>query len=203
MSKPRLVYGFGVNDANYPVTSRVNGRQVCCRYYQTWRSMLHRCYGKKSLKYNQAYIGCSVTSEWKFFSKFKSWMERQSWQGYELDKDLKCLGNRVYSPECCLFVPKVVNNFWIGQEEVDRGVTYDATRKKTPWRARCGSGTRKGRWTAYFPTKQDARIGYLKYKIQLGEQILAGLQSPEVAVAFKARLVVLQVVLQEELNRGS
>jgi len=126
-------------------------------------------------------------------------MERQSWEGCELDKDLKCLGNRVYSPECCLFVPKVVNNFWIGAEEEDRGVTYDPTRKRTPWRARCGTGTRKGRWTAYFATKQAARIGYLKYKIQLGEQILAGLPSPEVAVAFKARLIVLQ----EELNRDS
>ena len=36
-------------------------------------------------------------------------MNTQNWEGMELDKDLLCRGNKVYSPDFCRFVPKRVN----------------------------------------------------------------------------------------------
>lgn len=54
--KTKLVYGVGINDADYVVqrkeTIEVNGvrkRRLVwvCPYYQVWRTMLRRCYSTK------------------------------------------------------------------------------------------------------------------------------------------------------------
>ena len=57
------------------------------------------------------YKGCSVSEEWLRFSNFKRWMEKQDWDGKQLDKDILFEGNKVYSAETCVFVTSVVNSF--------------------------------------------------------------------------------------------
>lgn len=112
MSSRKLVYGVGVNDADYNVvTLNDYGKSVVCPYYDRWHSMLRRCYGKKELIRNPSYKGSSVCSEWLTFSNFRKWMETQDWEGKHLDKDLLVKGNRVYCPECCVFVSKLTNTF--------------------------------------------------------------------------------------------
>lgn len=105
----RLVYGVGVNDADYMLKPTVNGRRECCPFYQKWKSMLERCYSDKNFKKYPSYIGCTVCYEWLIFSKFKSWMENQDWKGKQLDKDIRVKGNKIYSPETCSFVSHAVN----------------------------------------------------------------------------------------------
>jgi len=115
MSK-KFVYGVGINDADYNIgiTDTVDGKNKIvwmCPFYIRWRGMLSRCYYEK---YNQkwpTYIGCSVCPEWFYFSKFKNWMETQDWEGKELDKDILFPGNKVYSPEACVFVEGRLNLF--------------------------------------------------------------------------------------------
>jgi hypothetical protein len=192
---PKLVYGVGINDASYVVARRENGKQVMCPVYCMWKSMLHRCYGAKTLDYNKAYIGCSVDPEWIRFSGFEKWLLQQpdNWrtEDYELDKDLLVEGNRVYGPNTCLLVPKVVNNFFYQKFTEDIGVRYFPNRKK-PWRAACGSGKRNDKWIAYFATKQEARDAYLKEKIERGNSIAQTLQDPIVKNAFIARLKLFE-----------
>lgn len=102
--RPRgLIHGVGINDASY-VT---NGKTVC-PFYSKWRDMLGRCYSKTTYR---TYEGCTVCDDWRLFSKFKAWMEAQDWEGKELDKDLLIQGNKVYSPDTCVFVSKEVNTF--------------------------------------------------------------------------------------------
>jgi hypothetical protein len=109
--KGTLVYGFGINDADYPVNITVGDgtkRKVVwrCPYYQKWVNMLDRAYGAE----RQAYENVSVCQEWVSFNSFKSWMQLQDWEGKELDKDL--LGDKTsYSPETCTFVSKKINMF--------------------------------------------------------------------------------------------
>ena len=78
----KLVYGIGINDADYAVTEwetiEVNGKRKKklvwgCPYYRTWKDMLRRCYSTKFQETNPTYIGCSVSDEWLTFSVFKSW----------------------------------------------------------------------------------------------------------------------------------
>lgn len=109
--KSGLICGVGENDSNSPVVEyfTVNGKvtQKMCPYYRTWKSMLRRCY---DLNYERkTYKDCSVCEEWHLFSNFKAWMEKQNYQGLHLDKDVLVKGNKVYSPDTCVFIPNEIN----------------------------------------------------------------------------------------------
>src|SRR5690554_2141716 len=121
LGAPKLVCGMGINDADYVVMKRetigyVNGKRKqktvwVCRYYNTWVKMLERCYSAKYQERNPTYKGCSVSNDWLKFSNFKSWMEKQDWEGKQLDKDLLFEGNKTYSAETCVFISPMVNTF--------------------------------------------------------------------------------------------
>ena len=108
-------------------------------------------------------------------------------ENYELDKDLLTEGNKVYGPETCLFVPKVVNNFFTQKFDENIGVTYFPNRKK-PWRAKCGAGSRNDKWIGYFATKTEAQDAYLQEKVKRGEEIANTLTEQKVRTAFLNRL---------------
>jgi len=107
----KLVFGVGIND--YPGTSSwmIGGVRFKCPLYIKWFSMLLRCYKKAHLEMFPTYIGCSVSEDWKYFSKFRAWMEEQDWKGKELDKDILVKGNKIYSAETCVFVSRELNTF--------------------------------------------------------------------------------------------
>ena len=112
----KLVQGVGVNDADYNVYEYaiVEGKRKIvwvCPFYQTWISMLKRCYSDKLQSKRPTYKGCSTCDEWLIFSKFRAWMKSQGWEGKHLDKDLLIEGNKVYSPDTCIFVHPKVNSF--------------------------------------------------------------------------------------------
>lgn len=109
LSHRRPVYGVGINDADYMTNPKVNGSTRMCPVYQRWSSMLQRCYSKKYQEKQPTYIGCSVCKEWLTFSDFARWHESNSVDEWELDKDVKVIGNKVYSPKTCLFIPKCIN----------------------------------------------------------------------------------------------
>lgn len=118
----KLVCGVGINDADYTfrITTRAwtddsgvehKATYWSCPMYLAWRNMIMRCHSKTFQAKNPTYLGCSVCEEWLRFSNFKAWMEQQDWQGKELDKDLLVLGNKVYSPETCMFISSNINSF--------------------------------------------------------------------------------------------
>ena len=116
MKKQNLVYGVGINDADYPTSNKklVNGRYKLawvCPFYKTWVNMLKRCYSKSYHQTRPTYRDCSVSPEWFTFSTFKTWMEAQDWQGKQLDKDLLIKQNKIYSPDTCIFVTGEINKF--------------------------------------------------------------------------------------------
>ena len=102
-----LIYGAGVNDAGYAVNPKIN---VYCPFYRTWKNMLKRCYCDKDQDRNPTYAECSVSDEWLIFSNFKKWMEKQDWEGKQLDKDILKFGNKTYSSDRCVFVSGAVNS---------------------------------------------------------------------------------------------
>ena len=134
-----LVRGVGVNDADYVTEKRekTDGRWIKvwrCPFYQTWVNMLERCYSEKYHQKYPTYIGCSVCEEWLLFSNFKRWMETHDWEGKHLDKDLLITGNKVYSPDTCIFVhPKIntfVNNCTSSRGKHLLGATWEKSRNK-------------------------------------------------------------------------
>jgi len=176
----RLVFGVGLNDAEYPVSPVVNGKRIQCPFYRTWKSMLCRCYSEKyQLKY-PTYIGCSVYLGWHTFSNFKVWMETQDWEGKQLDKDLLVPGNKIYSPETCLFVSGQVNNFMISADSIRGewpvGVSWHKGVEK--FMATCHNLGKGQKHLGYFDSPDEASDAYWTYKCRLAEE-LAKLQIDE------------------------
>jgi len=110
LSKRKPIFGVGINDSDYITQTKINGKLAQCPYYRAWTGILVRCYSFKYHKRQPTYIGCSVVDDWLTFSIFKSWMEKHDWQGKQLDKDLLTIGNKVYSPETCVFVDRHTNS---------------------------------------------------------------------------------------------
>lgn len=104
-SKESTVYGVGINDADYQVSK---GSWIC-PFYKHWKNMLARCYSPAFQRNQPLYVGCTVDPRWHRFSHFKSWMETQDWEGKQLDKDRKVLGNKVYGPDTCLWLTRKEN----------------------------------------------------------------------------------------------
>ncbi len=73
--------------------------------------MLKRCYSSRTQAKYPSYKGCTVCTEWLTFSNFKKWLTECSDLSLQLDKDLLVEGNKVYSPETCVMISGVINNF--------------------------------------------------------------------------------------------
>lgn len=192
MAKGNLVYGIGLNDADYTVNPANNVKRECCPYYEKWKNMLERCYSKKYQLKNPSYIGCSVCSDWLVFSNFKKWMENQDWEGKSLDKDLLVNGNKIYSPETCVFVDERVNNFTTGcasnRGNWPIGVSFRKDFGK--FQARCSNDfTKKNEHLGFFSCPSEAHLAWKRRKHELACE-LANLQSDSrVAKALSVRFL--------------
>lgn len=187
--KRSLIYGIGVNDANYLVASRMDGKVVKCPFYQVWTDMLMRCYSKKYQQRQPTYVGCYVCSEWFAFSNFKAWMEEQDWKGKQLDKDILLQGNKMYSPDMCVFVAGSVNKLLTdransrGQWMI--GVCWHKQHNK--FIAKCNDGNGRRVHLGLFTSELEAHLAWKAYKHRLACK-LAGEQSDmRVAEALRKR----------------
>ena len=191
MRPKKLVYGVGINDADY-VTQRfetigcADGKQKQklvwkCPYYQAWVSMFRRCYSAKYQENKSTYKGCSVSTEWHTFSSFKNWMEKQDFEGKHLDKDLLFEGNKVYSHETCVFVTPSVNNFTTDNGAA-RGEWLIGTywhKQKGKFLSQCNNPfTKKHEYLGLFTCEQEAHQAWLKRKLELAHE-LADIQTDE------------------------
>ena len=155
-----LVHGVGINDSGH-------GNVYRCAYYSVWISMLKRCYSRKLQDKYPTYIDCTVCKEWLTFSNFKKWMELQDWQGKELDKDLLVSGNKIYSPDTCIFVTSDINKLLINSK-ASRGawpVGVDFSIRSNKFRSRCSS---KGlsKHLGLFDTPMKAHAAWQNFKIK-------------------------------------
>ena len=102
--------------------------------------MLQRCYSEKWQERYPTYKGCSVSEEWHTFSNFKAWMEKQQWEGKQLDKDILFEGNKVYSPEPCVFVTRKTNMFTTDRAARGSGLLgMHWDKEKAKFRAGCNN----------------------------------------------------------------
>jgi len=100
------VFGVGfVGKGTY--LTKLNGKLTL--QYVTWKSMLQRCYSENFQARQSTYKGCVVSTEWHNFQYFCLWFDENYSEGKHLDKDIKIDGNKIYSPEFCLFVSKADN----------------------------------------------------------------------------------------------
>jgi len=68
----RLSFGVGVNDADYIVCNKTDGKRMTCPFYKRWNHMLERCYSEKFLERNPSYKGCTTCEDGTCFQISRS-----------------------------------------------------------------------------------------------------------------------------------
>ncbi|GIN22646.1 hypothetical protein [Siminovitchia fordii] len=161
------VYGVGyIGEGEYmPSLNRKDTPQ-----YKTWSSMIKRCYSKRFIETNPAYLNCSVTAEWHNFQNFAKWYDDNYYEingeTICLDKDILKKGNKEYSPDTCVFVPESINKLFIKNEAkrgyLPVGVYLRSDGRKHPYQIIIGKG--KNRINGKYKTLDEAFQAYKIHK---------------------------------------
>lgn len=179
--KEKLVHGFGINDADYPVSTyeMVDGktRQKICPFYSRWKDILRRTKSTSYFKYRPNYEEVGMQESWKRFSNFKKWMENQKWEGLYLDKDILSSEEKLYSESTCAFVPIYINNLILdgGKESnLPIGVTSDKRypNAKLPYRAQLNKAGKKI-LGGFYKTAEEAHRAWQILKANYIEETIA------------------------------
>lgn len=192
--KTKLIYGLGINDSKDKVSERVmiNGKAKfiwCCPYYYRWVSLFSRCYSEYQIKKYPNYAGCTVCEDWMYLSNFITWVDSQpnrDWINCHLDKDLLVEGNKLYSPETCVFITSGLNTFLTDSKKSRGdcliGVTYH--KRDKVFEAKCNNpfsvNKEEGRYLGRFSTELEAHKAWQAKKHEYALVYAAQQQDPRV-----------------------
>ena len=156
-----------------------NGRNT--KVYDKWKDMLKRCYDIYALNRNPTYIDCYVCDEWLCFQNFAKWYEENYYEieGEKmcLDKDILNKGNKIYSSENCIIVPKRINILFIKSDakrgKYPIGVSWHKASNK--FIARCNildkENNRKIIHLGLYNTVEEAFLAYKQFKENYIKQV--------------------------------
>lgn len=115
------IYGFGFIGVG-EFKAYENGKPTKC--YSTWEHVHKRCYDPKYQEKRQTYKGCTVCEAWHDYQVYAKWHNENYYeiegQTMALDKDILNKGNKVYSPNTCIFVPLSINSLFVKRDN-ERG----------------------------------------------------------------------------------
>ena len=88
------------------------------KLHRCWYHMWERCSDINRLPYSNA----KVCDEWRSYQNFLEWVYSEDVSNYmkneeqDIDKDVLQFGvkNKIYSPETCIFLPSILNNYLSG-----------------------------------------------------------------------------------------
>lgn len=83
------------------------------REYDDWKHMLKRVYNEEFHNKYPTYKDCRLYEDWHNFQIFAKWSNENYYevpnQRMCLDKDILIKGNKLYSPDTCIYVPERIN----------------------------------------------------------------------------------------------
>jgi hypothetical protein len=168
MRKNGIVYGYGIND--------IGSVESIQREYKLWQGVLRRCYSRKDQENqrNKSYIDCSVSENFLKLSYFSKWCQEQVGfknkdehdRYWELDKDILIKGNRVYSEDTCVFVPREINKLLTGSIKPNRALPVGVHLQKDAslFVAQCSDSQNGQILLGYFKTVDEAFKAYKNFK---------------------------------------
>jgi len=139
------------------------------KQYSTWRSMLRRCYSVNAHEKQPTYINCTVIEEWHNFQVFAKWYDENIYtirdEKLQLDKDILFKGNKIYSPDTCVFTPQRINLLFI-KREAKRGIYPIGvlSHSNNRFRAHCNNTEKVTIELGLFNTIREAFTAYKNYK---------------------------------------
>ena len=155
--------------------TRENGKKTKC--YKVWQSMLQRCYDSKYKEKYPTYNACEVYESWHNFQNFAHWYENNYYEIEDevmcLDKDILFKGNKIYSPETCVFVPKNINILFTKRNKsrgnLPIGVCYHKQNRTYISACNFGDGQK---YLGCYNTPQEAFEVYKQYKEKLIKEVI-------------------------------
>ena len=155
------VYGVGVIGTKYPVSE--DGRDT--KDYGLWKRMLKRCYSDRCQKKHPTYIDCKVSDNFKSYEYFYEWCNKQvgfGVEGWHLDKDLLVKGNKIYSENTCIFIPREINSL-LTKSTASRGkhlIGVSWNKRNNAFVAMVSRSKGKPEHLGYFNTELEAFNAY-------------------------------------------
>lgn len=131
------VRGIGFFGVGPHIGKLGKGSLINSKEYTHWSGMMTRCYYGGYHERFPTYKDCSVDHQWHNFQEFAEWCQ---WQvGFDnkksvLDKDIVLQGNKVYSPETCVFLPPELNGLIVSPKRKGKttpsGISFQASSMK-------------------------------------------------------------------------
>lgn len=176
--EPRT-YGVGYfGEGKYK--SSENGKDT--RVYTTWRSMIRRCYDEKNRgKRSLTYKDCKVCDEWLNFQNFAEWYDNNYYEiegeKMHLDKDILFKGNKIYSPDTCVFVSERINTLFTKRDKSRGKSVIGTSLRNGKYKVECHmlnpkTGKSKKEYLGYYDTQEKA-FGVYKYHKEKNIKIVA------------------------------
>ena len=167
--EPR-VYGIGyLGEGEYK--SKENGKMTKC--YDTWHSMLERCYSDKLHEKYPTYIGCEADEDWLCFQNYGKWFDNNYYEiedeRMHLDKDILVKHNKIYSPETCIFVPDRINTLFIKCDSARGNYPVGTSLKDGKYQVNCSlinpkTGKSRFEYLGLYDTQEKGFEIYKYYK---------------------------------------
>ena len=124
--------GYG----NYPT---LNEDGTVKKEFELWRRMLYRC-SEHYQNNRETYKGVKCCDYFKSYQNFAKWFEDNYYEvegeRMHLDKDWLVKGNKIYSPETCVFVPHSINGLIVGNDKNRGDTPIGVSKLKNFYRAR-------------------------------------------------------------------
>ena len=170
----KSVYNIGyIGEGKYkPKINSIKTEQ-----YNSWYDMMKRCYSNVLHKKRPTYIGCTVCDEWHNFQNFAKWYDKNYYeienQRMCLDKDILHKGNKIYSPETCIFVPQNINSLFTKTNALRGKYPIGVRFRKdcNKYNSCCSNGNKKRICLGVYNTPEEAFYVYKNYKENLIKQI--------------------------------
>ena len=164
--EPR-VYGKGyIGEGNYKSKTSDNTKHT--NQYTKWKGMLERCYDPKYSTKNNTYTDCIVCDEWHNFQNFAQWYDNNYYEIENekmcLDKDILIKGNKIYSPDTCVFVPQSINSLFIKSDKTRGDLPIGVTREHKKYSAQCCNMLGIKRRIGIYNTSEEAFLAYKEAK---------------------------------------
>ena len=159
-----------------PTKINPNSKQA----YRIWKGLFDRCYKHYNEQRNYVYNECEVCEEWHNFQNFAKWYYENY---YEIDEQLMCLdkdilhkGNKIYSPENCIFVPQRINKLFTKSNRTRGSLPIGATFEKSKIRVRISIydsvlNKKRAYFLGYFETPKEAFQAYKEAKEKYIKQV--------------------------------
>lgn len=128
---------------------------------------------KNFIKKHPTYTDCEVCDEWLNFQNFAKWYDENFYEvdgeRMHLDKDILVKGNKIYSPETCIFVPQKINVLFTKCDKSRGESVIGTTTRNGRYRVHCclfnpKTGKSKYKNLGTYDTEEEGFKVYKYYK---------------------------------------